>query len=290
MAERTIVGVDFSGALTNNTTQTTVAVLHDDYLELKPRERLPRSLPSTHDKLAERIKRLPNDTVVALDFPFSVPLAFAMELAQVTDNKPPSTMPDVWSIVAKMDRACFKKLLDCFVERHGEVMRRGDSNFAGPFSPLHAVRPSMWQMTYEGMRMLHQLRQAGCRIPPLPDKDCNKQVLLETMPGVLLRIFRLPHERYKKSYRDQKVAKENRETILAGLSDKETSGVLLKDVDQFREEYVKDDDYLDSLVAAVGAARWAMNKSEFLHPRESISPKQEIQAARLEGWIYAPKK
>ena len=293
MAEQKIVGVDFSGAKTKNTTQMTMAVLEGHTLKLQPLEPLPKKLASTHEELKNRIQGLPDNAVVAMDFPFSVPRAFAEKLAEEAEKKPPLTMPDLWSIVAKMDYPKFKKSRDSFVKNYGEIMRRGDANYGGPFSPLHEFNPSMLQMTFYGMQMLCLLRrEAGCRVPPLPDGNCNGPILLETMPGVLLRFFKLPFQKYKTGYKHKTVARHNREKILHGLLDKETSGVSLENLDQ--EPYLKDDDLLDSLVAAIGAARWAMdeskNKSTFLTPGEPIDLKEELDDAKLEGWIYAPKK
>ena len=295
MAGQTIVGVDFSGAKTNNTTQVTMAVLRGTILELKKCDPLPKSLPSTHDELRNRISRLPCNAVVAMDFPFSVPRLFAEELARKEEANPPSTMPDLWRLVAEpgMEFSRFKELAMSFVKRHGEVMRRGDVNFGGPFSPLHSVNPSMLQMTFYGMRMLHGLRKAGCRVPPLPDGDCSKAELLETMPGVLLRTFGLPAKNYKtKNKTNDGHPEKIRCEILVGL--KRTSGVKLRIPDDILGKCISDADALDSLVAAIGAALWSMDKSEnksrFTVPRESIPPNEELQAARLEGWIYAPRK
>ena len=43
--EKTVMGVDFSGAKKDNTTEVTLAVLRDNCLELEPYQRLPRRLP-----------------------------------------------------------------------------------------------------------------------------------------------------------------------------------------------------------------------------------------------------
>ena len=289
MADWTIVGVDFSGAEKSNTTQVTTAVLRVDALELQPYEPLPKSLPSTHNKLKNLLmsEHCNRPTVAALDFPFSVPQAFAREL--VPDV---STMPELWGVVAAMDYNKFKEKRDGFVERHGEVMRRGDANLGGPFSPLHEVRPGMLKMTYHGMRLLDGLWNSAeprFQVPPLPKDQRDGPILLETMPGVLLRSFGLPHNRYKTSYHDKKAAKKNREKILVGLEDKKTSGVELKNLDSIRDWCIRNDDCLDSLVAAIGAAMWVTNKSRFRHPLETMPPDEEIKAAQLEGWIYAPK-
>ena len=282
------MGVDFSGGQTGNTTRFTKGVVRGKTLELELHDPLPKTLPATHNKLKELIQGLPNDAVVALDFPFSVPRAFANVLADAQDKNRATQMSDLWGIVAEMKYDRFEKLRDYFVERRGELIRRGDANFGEPFSPLHDVNPVMIKMTYHGMRMLHHLREAGCRVPPLPDANCEKQILLETMPGVLLRIFGLPVKNYKtpntSNGRDpQKVRRE----ILDGLQPK--SGVILGNFNAIKPQCIQDPDQLDSLVAAVGAAMWVIDKSKFLTPRPSIPHTEEIDYAKLEGWIYAPR-
>ena len=173
------MGVDFSGAQTKNTTDVTLAVLRDNCLELEPYQCLPRRLPKVHQELSKRILCLPRDAVVALDFPFAVPQAFANEIADAEKKGPIREMPDLWSIFAEMEYCRFEKMRNSFVKRHGELMRRGDGrNFGGPFSPLHIVNPGMLKMTFHGMRMLHGLWQEGCRVPPLPNRDRNGPILL----------------------------------------------------------------------------------------------------------------
>ena len=292
MAERMVLGVDFSGGETDNSTQVTQGVLRGSDLELKPRVSLPKRLPATHDKLKELIRSLPSDAVVALDFPFSVPRTFADALTDAQKKDKALQMSDLWAIVAEeeMNYNCFEELRDSFVKRHGEAMRRGDVYFAGPFSPLHTVNPSMLKMTYHGMRMLHELREAGCRIPPLPDGKCDGPILLETMPGVLLRTFGLPATNYKTNNKTNNGNPETvRREILDGLEF--NSGVNLENFDDdIKLEFVKNHDKLDSLVAAVGAAMWAMSESKFLTPRKSIPQSEEYDYAQIEGWIYAPRK
>ena len=95
MDRNTVMGVDFSGAKTKNTTRVTLAVLRDNILELKPHEPLPTRLPQVHQELRNRILCLPRDAVVALDFPFSVPQAFAKEIANKEGKDPIHEMPDL---------------------------------------------------------------------------------------------------------------------------------------------------------------------------------------------------
>ena len=286
MAEQAIVGVDFSGAEKTNGTCVTKGVLRNHVLELESCDHLSSKRDIALGALEQELHRLAEakNSVVAMDFPFSVPRAFAERLAPGA-----STMPEVWRAVAEeIDYDKFKELRDSFVDRHGEVMRRGDANFWGPFSPLHAVNPSMLQMTFHGMRMLHRLRKAGFRVPPLRDDDCEGPILLETMPGVLLRTFGLPAENYKnKNKTNGGDFKKFRRDILNGLEGK--SGLTLKNLADIRDKCINNHDRLDSLVAAIGAANWALNEQRFLKPRDSLLQTEELNAARLEGWIYAPK-
>ena len=284
-----ILGVDFSGAKTNNRTEVTKAIWLDGVLKVEAYEPLPRKLPFVHEALQKRILNLPHDAIVALDFPFSVPQPFALELAPCA-----STMPNVWCAAVEKIKEfhIFKNLRDSFVKSHGEMMRRGDVHFGGPFSPLHEFNPSMLQMTFHGMKMLHNLWKEGCRVPPLSHQTHKGQILLETMPGVLLRSFALPARNYKTENKTNGAnPRKKREEILEGLEDPQCkSGIKIQISDETRRQCLSNADCLDSLVAAIGAAMWAKDKSQFLHPRKSIDTKEEFQAAQLEGWIYAPKR
>ena len=282
MADTQVLGVDFSGAEISNTTWVTKAVLQDKTLSVKCCYRPSRNRNEAYETLEKRLLELSPSAVVALDFPFSVPRKFAEEFV-----RDPLTMRDVWSAVANKGYNEFDKLRRSFVERHGEMTRRGDAHFGGPFSPLKAVNPDMLPMTFHGMRMLHKLRKAGFRVPPLGDDGCEGPTLLETMPGVLLRCFDLPARNYKtKNQSNKNRPEDTRETILSGLEHK--FGQDLQIPDEWRRECMKNADCLDSLIAAIGAALWVKDKSKILTPTEAIEANEEIKAARLEGWIYAP--
>ena len=289
MAEQTIVGVDFSGAVekgNRSNTWITEAQLHGGTLEIED------CRPIQRTALTEFLEDLQDgDSVVAMDFPFSVPRKFAEELLP-TSNK----MPDVWRTVAEdvKEYHLFKKLRDSFVEQHGEMIRRGDANYGGPFSPLKTEgSPVMLPMTFYGMKMLHQLWQSekGFRVPPLPIVNRRGPTLLETMPGVLLRSFGLPARNYKtKNKTNQGRPEDVREKIISGLEQKCDQTLQIHDKERSKCIDGVNGDCLDSLVAAIGAAMWALNKSQFLTPQESIPQSEELDYAQLEGWIYAPKK
>ena len=110
-----------------------------------------------------------------------------------------------------------------------------------------------------------------------------------------------------KGYKGGQDALDKRREILRGLCKK--SGVNVLDFHAFRDEAMFADHALDSMVAAVAAARWVMDESDnaFRKPSSShtvagalakyqgkrnISPDidhlTQEQAARKEGWIYVP--
>ena len=291
MAATKIIGVDFSGAETNNSTWITQASLDGNCLRVCRCWRPNRQRDVAHQQLFELLVGLPNSAVAAMDFPFSVPQSFARELADGA-----TAMCDVWNAVAaeNMQYPAFRALRDRFVERYGEMMRRGDGHFGGPFSPLKAVNPNMLPMTFYGMQMLHRLWNSdrSFRVPPLPEAGRTGPVLLETMPGVLLRSFGLPAENYKSRNQSNAGEPENvRREILAGLHTgiRDVAGLCLEISGQENQQCIGNADCLDSLVAAIGAAMWAYCEANFLHPRADIPDDEELQAAQLEGWIYAPQ-
>ena len=157
-----IIGVDFSGAQSDKNTWITEGWLNGSALHIERCRSIKRNV------LTDFLKTLGSNAVAALDFPFGVPLDFANVLAPGA-----RTMPEVWAAVADKEYNQVDKLRHSFVERHGEMIRRGDAHFGGPFSPLKAVNPDMLPMTFHGMRMLHKLRKAGFRVPPLKDNGCD---------------------------------------------------------------------------------------------------------------------
>ena len=191
-----IVGVDFSGAKTDKDTWLCVAELDGDGLALRSCESVKRK------QLTELLISIDQPIVAAMDFPFSVPQAFAnfwQPNARV--------MPDLWEAASVMELPEFREWRDTFVETHesdypnGEPKRSGDTHHPGCFSPLHAVRPDMIPMTFYGMQMLHELWHLTYRIPPLSPRAGTtpylESTLLEVMPGVVLKHLKLPSKGYK---------------------------------------------------------------------------------------------
>jgi len=141
--------------------------------------------------------------------------------------------------------------------------------------------------------MLDALWRAGCRVPPLPGQEIAGPVLLESMPGAALRAFGLPFKGYKKGQR----AVALRRQILDGLAAR--SGVTIANLAQFDDDCIGNDDCLDSVVAAVAACLWSKDQALFRLPQDGPgdatprggtphSDENELAAACLEGWLYAP--
>ena len=289
--EITILGVDFSGARADTGTWVTQGVLSNGVLTLQSCEPIPRA------GLAELLASLPGTAVAALDFPFSVPVVFANRWLPGA-----VAMPQLWEAAAAMEFEEFLSLRDDFVAQHGEPLRRGDLYFPECYSCLHKFNPNMVPMTFRGMQMLDGLWRAGCRVPPLPEPpplDGNPTgqrtgpLLLESMPGAALRAFGLPFKGYKNGRR----AAELRHAILEGLEAR--SGVSIGNLARFQAGCVASHDCLDSLVAAVAACLWERDPGLFRSPRDGPGDatrrgpppgpdENELDAARLEGWLYAP--
>ena len=199
-----------------------------------------------------------------MDFPFGVPAEFAAHLAP----KPPlRAMPDLWKIASGMTAGEFLEARGRFVAAHGELKRSGDTrHFPESYSPLHVANPNMVPMTYEGIRLLHRWHENDPRrwhVPPLepPPRPAQTVTLLELMPGAFLKAVGLPYKGYKKGRRSA----ELREKITGTLA--RASGIPLPDLDAIRMGCHASDDFLDAVVAAVGAACWAQGTNRFRQPQ-----------------------
>ena len=283
-----IVGVDFSGAKTDNATWVTRCLREDSGLRIISSQQMRRA------ELTELLASLPGEAVAALDFPFSVPHDFAQFW------RPGATsMPTLWEAADSIEFEEFLHLRDSFCSENGEPMRRGDLYFPECYSCLHKFNPNMVPMTFRGMQMLRQLWDAGCRVPPLDDGERNGPLLLESMPGAVINALGLPHKGYKNGQRKSQL----RLQVLDGLE--ERSGIPIVNMGEFRGQCLESHDCLDSLVAAVAATLWVLDPVRFRRPgdtpaspstggRRRASPgamsMPELDAARLEGWIYAPRQ
>ena len=134
--------------------------------------------------------------------------------------------------------------------------------------------------------MLARLWPAGCDVPPLPPQNAGKAVLLEVMPGAVLRSLGLPFKGYKNGARKQLL----RRTILDNLP--QASQVGLPNLQEFWEACMSSHDCLDAVVAALAAALWSIDPDLFRLPnvdgdgQDPLSLPESV--LRLEGWLYAP--
>ena len=301
MAERTIVGVDFSGAGRADRlgkTWITEGRLEGRTLTIDNCYRISRI------ELTERLTRR-DYAVAAMDFPFSVPIAFAEHWVGDVE-----ALPDLWQAAHELnDRGVYRQIVDNFAPKPAdELLRVGDLHVPGCYSCLHRVSPNMVPMTFEGMRMLHFLWANGnFEVPPIPNPNGSLPVLLEVMPGAALNRFGLPHRNPGRAYKKKgdPTARNRRAEIVDNLAVR--SGAILDGLIHYREACIDDDDALDSIVAAAVAALWAVDMNAFRRPSRNrtagdafdaymgtrqisagIGHLTEEDAASCEGWIYVP--
>ena len=293
MAERTIWGVDYSGAKEIESrkstwnTWITEAELRGDELEIKC------CRPVLRTTLTEDLKKLPPNAVVAMDFPFGLPKLFLEEEFSFSGT----LMYEMWKTISEKDNlpAYIEKIRPKLrkngkLAKFSKLLRQGDrTHFSEAYSPLNPATPEMFPMTFHGMNMLHTLWSgSNSRVPPLDNNGRTGPELLETMPGVLLRTFCLPAKNYKRKNQSNCEHPEKvRSEILDGLKNQST--VPLEISEDFRKKCEGNDDCLDSLVAAIGAAMWAKDRTLF-HCPEDHQDRAVLDSAQLEGWIYAPKR
>ena len=271
-----IMGVDFSGARGDNNTWLTRGVLEGVSLSLKDVGRVARG------NLTSILASSSGPTIAALDFPFAPPRSFAEFWSPGC-----RTMVDLWEAAASMEYEGFLALRDEFVLAYGEPKRACDPPES--YSCLHMVNPIMVPMTFRGMQMLHQLwfgeTSNAISVPPMPDCSYPGSVaiteLLEVMPGAVLRRLELPYKGYKGGSR----ASERRRVIAANLPQRALPVEFEFGV--FEGLARRNHDALDSIVAAVAAALWALSPDRFSRP--PAEGEQGYDPVVLqEGWLYAP--
>ena len=269
-----ILGVDYSGAITDRHTWLADGLLHEDELVLRG------CRPVTRAELTETLADQTEPTVAALDFPFSVPRPFAHYW-----QPDASTMPQLWAAAAAMDLPEFMALRDRFVAGWGELKRWADTFYPECYSCLHKANPNLVPMTFRGTQMLDRLWGAGCSVPPLaapaPARSHERTVLLEAMPGAALKALRLPYKGYKKGVRRQQL----RQQILEGLPQR--LPIQVRNLGELQDRCLQSHDCLDAVVAAVTAALWAKDPSTFRCPPTESSEDFD-PVVLLEGWLYAP--
>ncbi|MCI0785781.1 MAG: DUF429 domain-containing protein [Chloroflexi bacterium] len=269
-----IVGVDFSGSKADNVTWMASGSLTGRELTLHGCRAVKRA------DLLSTLEALPGGSVAALDFPFSVPLEFARFWQPQARS-----MTQLWQAALDMDFDQFIGLRDEFVDRYGEPKRLIDTLHPESYSCLHKVNPNMVPMTFRGMQMLARLWPAGCDVPPLPPQGAGKALLLEVMPGAVLRALELPFKGYKNGTRTL----ELRRQILEGLPGR--IPLELPNLEDLQDDCMASHDCLDAVVAAVAAALWSTDPAMFRLPapqdgRENCS--SLMPNPMIEGWLYAP--
>ena len=282
MAERTVVGVDFSGAKDDahkGNTWATEGRVDGKVLTID------KCYAISRDELTVLLKDLPDGSVAAMDFPFGIPQEFIQHLGidqhiGIDDI----TMPDVWGGVAGRDKDVdwFKSECDEVVKTLGYQPKRvGDKNYPESMSPLNL---RMFRMTFHGMSMLDKVwKDSNCQVPPLREAGRNGPILLETMPGAVLSRIGFPYEVYKKyKNKNDDISRPLRVEILDKLEKK--SGITVQNLSTFRKSCLENHDCLDSLIAAVAAAMWVNDENLFERPEGDA-----VAAAKREGCIYAPK-
>ena len=276
----TIIGVDFSGAKEEGKTWVAQGrLLEDGSLWLDSVQ------PALRDDLYQLLPQIDTPAVVAMDFPFGVPRAFAGTLC----SGAPKTMPEVWKAVAGKSAPEYDAISRQFVAANGEPKRYSDAAYhRESYSPLHQVNPNMIPMTYEGICLLyrwHKNHPGRWYVPPLdaPAGLSDAVTLLEVMPGAFLKAIGLPGVNPGKAYKSGKKAVERRKEIIDGLAAK--SGVALPNLGSVQMGCLANDDCLDAVIAAVCATAWKRHSARF----RCQTGDTELAAARLEGWIYAPR-
>ena len=280
-----IIGVDFSGAKYDNATAVTEAVLQGKELTVESCILFSGTRESAHYRLEQLLRKLPDDSVVAMDFPFSVPKAFAEKFAPNS-----SAMPVLWYRANAISYNHFNELP--YVIQHSKELRLGDRELSkpsakAPLRPHDMGSPTMRAMTFFGMQLLHRLwigQSLRFNIPPLDKRTATGPVLLETYPGTVLSDLDLKYQGYKNLNND-----EPRREILLGLVNRlRKNGLRIELPEPWQGQCIGHHDCLDSLVAAIVAALWkkdkSCNKAMFRTPS-----KAQLPNAKLEGWIYVPK-
>jgi len=260
-----LFGVDFSGAKSDDRTWVARGHLEGDALVLRSCE------PLSRGRLGDILAKTECPAVAALDFPFSVPLEFGRWWVPGANE-----MPHVWAAASAIEVGEFTAMRDVYVAERGETKRVCDSLYPESYSCLHKANPNLVPMTFHGMRMLARLWPGGCDVPPLEPHRGRRIVLLEVMPGAVLRTLRLPYKGYKNGVN----ALALRRRILGHLRDH--GPVPMANLDEFEDLCAGDHDALDAVVAAVAAALWAADPGLFRLPPPGDP------TARLEGWLYAP--
>ncbi len=268
-----IIGVDFSGAKVEG--KTWVA---EGNLTVEGQLRIDHVQPIRRDDLFELLGNAPASTVAALDFPFGLPKGSLEDLGIGPLNLDTATMRDVWPGILDMSLDEYRAKCRQF-RKH--LKRKGDDYYSVSMS---AFNTRLVPMTHCGIEMLQKLEKAWPHrwwVPPVDvgPAPADKVTLLEVMPGAFLWSIGFDYTTVK-SYKRDAGSLDIRNGIIDQLS--AYAGIEMPNLSEFRWGSRANDDALDSVVAAVAAALWAVDSDRFCKPKPG-----ELADARLEGWIYA---
>lgn len=279
----TIIGVDFSGAQDEGKTWIARGSLTDGGKMI-----LNIVHPIRREDLHDLLLDVPTPAVVALDFPFSLPSVFLNQLRIRTN-----TMNGVWPHIANMPLGSYQNPnVGTYRQRCSAFgthpKRTGDECYTVSMSALNT---RLVPMTYHGIKMLDRLSTAQRSRWWIPPRDIgpapvDKVVLLEVMPGALLWAIGLDYGTVK-GYKGATGALDTRERVINRLSEYAEVELGIQHLPDWRLGFRANDDSLDAVVAYVAAALWTIDENLFHRP-EDHRDAAVLQAARLEGWIYAP--
>ena len=283
MAERAVVGVDFSGAKGQGKTWVAEGrLLSSEQLVVD------RVQPILRDDLHKFLQESSPSTVVAFDFPFGLPriVLESLKLSQNWRVQNLNSMRDVWPLIAKMGLGDYTAECKKFSKHH---KRTGDNYYSVSLSVLNR---RMVSMTYRGIELLHELHEENPGlwwVPPmdLGETPVDKITLLEVMPGAFLRSIGLDYSTVK-SYKGED-SLGTRRTVISRISKYAEKELRIPNLGDFRWGLRANDDCLDAVVATIAAGLWVKDKTRFLLPEDDPEP-AVLKDAQLEGWIYAPKK
>ena len=265
-----IIGVDFSGAKIEGKTWVT-----QGHMPTAGCLFIDRIQPFLRDDLSALLEQAPPGTVVALDFPFSLPGAFLEQLSIHA-----ITMREVWRQLPGMSLEEYWEQCKVFGTH---PKRTADKHYSVSLSALNS---RLVPMTYSGIKMLHDLDKAHQDrwwVPPLDSgvAPVDRITLLEVMPGAFLWSIGFDWAALK-GPQGYKSSLDTRDRVISQLCVK--APIEIPNLLDFRLGFRANDDCLDSAVAALAAATWATRQDAFLHPIG-----EELHDAMLEGWLYALK-
>ncbi len=257
--ERTIYGVDFSGArLAGEKIWLAQAHIEGETLKIERllrADELPNSSLERDLALAALVRVLGEDAqaVAGLDFPFS--------LAQSSIGD--QNYADFLNASADFSDA------DAFKAAFTDARRRTDTEGKTPFSPLNY---RLYRQTFYGIRdVLRPLAQSGAAILPMMDARPEALWLLEICPASTLK-----KEKLYLSYKGKsELQRDNRATITREI--KARFGVETSEAMDERMVADTEGDALDAVLAALGTTRGVRNVA-------SLKPQDEVD--QVEGRVY----